>query len=256
MKSYVALQTTKIRIMRKAINKTLGIFGLRLSRTRNDAAHQVVKGLTKKQIDVVLDVGANTGQFAKSIRHANYRGKIVCFEPLPDAHEELKNRCIRDERIFIHPRTALGDVRGSVQINVSRNSVSSSILNLLPSHSDAAPESTYIDTIETNIDCLDNVFADYVAPGNRVFLKIDTQGYEWNVLNGAKISLNRIDGLLLEMSLLPLYEGQRLWKDILDRLEREGFVLWQIPPGLSDPTSGQSLRFDEVFYRKQTLSGF
>ena len=62
--------------------------------------------------------------------------------------------------------------------------------------------------------------------------------------------------LLLEMSLLPLYEGQRLWKDILDRLEREGFVLWQIPPGLSDPTSGQSLRFDEVFYRKQTLSGF
>ncbi len=242
--------------MRKAINKTLGIFGLRLSRTRNDAAHQVVKGLTKKQIDVVLDVGANTGQFAKSIRHANYRGKIVCFEPLPDAHEELKNRCIRDERIFIHPRTALGDVRGSVQINVSRNSVSSSILNLLPSHSDAAPESTYIDTIETNIDCLDNVFADYVAPGNRVFLKIDTQGYEWNVLNGAKISLNRIDGLLLEMSLLPLYEGQRLWKDILDRLEREGFVLWQILPGFSDPTSGQSLQFDGVFYRKQTLSGF
>lgn len=253
MKRYVALQATKIRIMRKAINKTLGIFGLRLSRTRNDAAHQIAKGLAKNLIDVVLDVGANTGQFARSIRHANYRGKIVCFEPLPDAHQKLKSRFIRDERTFIHPRTALGDVRGSLQFNVSGNSVSSSILNLLPSHSDAAPESTYIDTIETNIDCLDNIFADYVAPGNRVFLKIDTQGYEWNVLNGAEKSFKRIDGLLLEMSLVPLYEGQRLWKDILDRLEREGFVLWQILPGFSDPSSGRTLQFDGVFYRGESV---
>ena len=163
------LQTTMIKLVNKKINKTLGMFGLKLSRTRNDAAHQIVKGLATNRIDVVLDVGANTGQFAKSIRHANYHGKIVCFEPLPDAHEKLKSRFIRDGRTFIHPRTALGDVRGSVQFNVSGNSVSSSILNLLPSHSDAAPESTYIDTIETNIDCLDNIFADYVAPEDRVF---------------------------------------------------------------------------------------
>ena len=236
--------------MKKTINKTLALFGLRLSRTRNDVAHQTVRGLAKNEIDIVLDVGANTGQFAKSIRRANYQGKIVCFEPLPDAHEKLKNHFVGDERVLIHPRTALGNVRGSVQINVSGNSVSSSILNLLPAHSDAAPESVYIDTIKTDIDCLDNVFADYVTPENRVFLKIDTQGYEWNVLNGAELSLKKIDGLLLEMSLVPLYDGQRLWKEILDRLEREGFFLWQIFPGFSDPISGQSLQFDGVFYRK------
>ena len=71
------------------------------------------------------------------------------------------------------------------------------------------------------------------------------------MLNGAEKSFKRIDGLLLEMSLVPLYEGQRLWKDILDRLEREGFVLWQIVPGFSDPNSGRALQFDGVFYRQK-----
>jgi hypothetical protein len=56
------------------------------------------------------------------------------------------------------------------------------------------------------------------------------------------------------MSLVPLYEGQRLWKDILHRLEAEGFVLWQIIPGFSDPESGRSLQFDGVFYRDPARS--
>lgn len=236
-------------LFNKLIKTFLRTFGLKMSRIRNDDPHRIVKGLEANRINIVFDVGANTGQFAKSLREAGYRGKIVCFEPLPDAHEKLRNRFVRDENILIHPRTALGDARGTIKINVSRNSFSSSILNLLPSHSDAAPESAYVDTIEAEIDRLDNIFTDYVIEGSRVFLKIDTQGYEWNVLDGAEMCLDKIDGLLLEMSLVPLYEGQRLWKDILDRLEGEGFVLWQILPGFSEPTSSQTLQFDGVFYR-------
>lgn len=233
----------------KLIKKFLRLFGLKMSRIQHDDPHRIVSGLTAHRVNVVFDVGANTGQFAKSLREAGYSGKIVCFEPLLDAHEKLRNRFDRDEKTLIHPRTALGDASGSININVSRNSVSSSILNLLSSHSDAAPESAYVDTIETDIDRLDNVFADYVTEGDCVFLKIDTQGYEWNVLNGAEACLDKVDGLLLEMSLVPLYDGQRLWKDILHRLEGEGFFLWQILPGFSEPTSGQTLQFDGVFYR-------
>ncbi|MBU2676863.1 MAG: FkbM family methyltransferase [Woeseia sp.] len=242
--------------LKKAINRALAIFGVRLTMTRNDDAHRIVSGLLAKRVDVVLDVGANNGQFAASLRGAGYRGKIACFEPLPDAHEKLKNRFAHDTDVIVHPRTALGDERGSVQMNVSRNSVSSSILNLLPSHADAAPDSEYVDNIETDIDCLDNVFADYVTPGDRVFLKIDTQGYEWTVLDGAAQSIKKIDGLLLEMSLVPLYEGQRLWKDIQERLEAEGFVLWQILPGFSDPESGRTLQFDGIFYREKSVRDF
>src|SRR5210317_840800 len=115
--------------VKKAINQLLGLVGLKVSRTRNDEPHQIVRGLLKYRIDVVLDVGSNTGQFARSIRAAGYRNKIVCFEPLPDAHAELRNRLAGDEQVIIHPRIALGDEQGSIRINVSGNSVSSSILN-------------------------------------------------------------------------------------------------------------------------------
>ena len=236
----------------KLIKRFLRIFGLTASRIRYDDPHRIVNGLEANRIDIVFDVGANDGQFSESLREAGYRGKIICFEPLPTAHEKLQNRFVRDEKTLIHPRTALGDVHGSININVSRNSYSSSILNLLPSHTDADPESAYIDIIKASIERLDNVFTDYVSEGDRVFLKIDTQGYEWNVLDGAAECLDQIDGLLLEMSLIPLYEGQRLWKDILGRLEREGFVLWQILPGFSEPTSSRTLQFDGVFYRNDS----
>ena len=238
----------------KLIKSFLRVFGLTVNRIRYDDPHRIVNGLEANRINIVFDIGANAGQFSKSLREAGYRGRIICFEPLPDAHEKLRSRFCRDKKTLIHPRTAVGDVRGSININVSRNSYSSSILNLLPSHADAAPESVYIDTIKASIERLDNVFADYVNEGDRVFLKIDTQGYEWNVLDGAEMCLDKIDGLLLEMSLVPLYEGQRLWRDILDRLEREGYVLWQILPGFSEPTSSQTLQFDGVFYRNESAS--
>jgi len=230
----------------------LRVFGLTASRIRYDDPHRIVNGLKTFRINTVFDVGANTGQFARSLREAGYRGKIICFEPLPDAHEILRDRFVQDENVLVHPRTALGDVRGSININVSRNSHSSSILNLLPTHTDADSESAYIDTIEANIDRLDNVFAQYVSEGDRVFLKIDTQGYEWNVLDGAEMCLDKIVGLLLEMSLVPLYDGQRLWKDLLNRLEGERFILWQILPGFSAPKSSQTLQFDGVFYRNES----
>ncbi len=225
------------------------MFGLRLTRTKNDVAHQIVKGLAENRIDLVFDVGANVGQFARSLRQAGFSGRIVCFEPLPEAHRTLQHAFKRDDKTIVHKRIALGDRRDSLQINVSENSVSSSLLTLLPSHSDAAPDSVYVDTVETDVQPLDDVFGEYASAENRVFLKIDTQGYEWNVLDGARQCLRQIDGLLLEMSMVPLYEGQRLWKEILDRLERDGFVLWQVHPGFSDPAGGRMLQFDGVFYR-------
>ncbi len=242
-------------MLNKAINSFLAVFGLKMSRLRHDDAHRIVRGLKDNRINVVFDVGANTGQFASVIRRAGYRGTIICFEPLPEAHEALERRVKTDGNTVVHPRAALGDTQGLVEINVSRNSVSSSILQLLPSHSTAAPDSIYVDAVETPVDRLDNVFDEYVSQGDRVFLKIDTQGYEWHVLDGAAQSLQRIDGLLLEMSLIPLYDGQRLWKELLDRLQGEGFVLWQVLPGLADPQSGRTLQFDGVFYRTEMASG-
>ncbi|MEJ2602762.1 MAG: FkbM family methyltransferase [Gammaproteobacteria bacterium] len=236
-------------IMKQAVQKSLHKLGLRVQRISNDDIHRLVRTLEANRIEIVLDVGANIGQFARSLREAGFRGEIVCFEPLPTAHAALQEAFRNDAGTTVHPRVALGSERSTIDINVAANSVSSSVLDMLDAHRQAAPDSEYVATESAELLRLDDVFHTYVGEGKRSFLKIDTQGYEWNVLDGAAESLPRIDGLLLEMSLVPLYEGQRLWRQLIDRLESAGFSLWQIFPGFTDPSTGRCLQFDAVLYR-------
>ena len=201
-------------------------------------------------IDLVFDVGANTGQFAMSIKEIGYRGRIVSFEPLPDAHQALSKVARRTVNWTVHDRCALGDCNGRILINVARNSASSSILQMLPLHCDAAPESIIISTEETPIYTLDSVAPQYLSLGDSILIKIDTQGFEWQVLDGASETLKRANGVLVELSLVPLYDGQRLWKDIIERLESEGFELWCLQQGFTDPRNGRTLQLDGIFFRK------
>ena len=148
-----------------------------------------------------------------------------------------------------YPRCALGDHDGKVEINIAGNSESSSILPMLESHRSAAPESAYEGKEIVSIKTLDAVAGQYLKDARAPFLKIDTQGFEWQVLDGARETMPHIKGILVELSLVPLYEGQHLWREVIDRLEREGFTLWAFKDGFSDQISGRSLQVDGVFYR-------
>jgi len=201
-------------------------------------------------IDLVFDIGANTGQFAMSLREIGYQGKIVSFEPLPNAHKSLSDIARRDMNWVVHGRCALGDSKGTTLINVAGNSASSSILEMLPLHVEAAPESIIVSTQETPIHTLDSVAPQYLYPGKSTLVKIDTQGFEWQVLDGAAETLKRANGVLIELSLVPLYKGQRLWRDLVTRMESEGFELWCLQQGFTDPRSGRMLQLDGLFFRK------
>ena len=107
----------------------------------------------------------------------------------------------------------------------------------------------YIGSEKVAITQLDSVVSDYITPSSRTFIKIDTQGFEWQVLDGASETLKNAQGVLCEMSLVPLYEGQKLWMEMLKRLESEGFTLWAIQRGFTDPRDGRSLQMDAIFYR-------
>lgn len=239
-----------------AINNILSKVGLELhwirpappSAAQADAL-QIVSSLRKFEIDLVLDVGANTGQFASEIRQFGYAGRIVSFEPLSQAHGELMQSSAGDPLWDAYPRCALGDHDGEVQINIAGNSQSSSILPMLESHRSAAPDSVYQGKETVPIKTLDAVAGQYLKDARAAFLKIDTQGFEWQVLDGARDTLPHIKGILVELSLVPLYEGQHLWREVIDRLEAAGFTLWGFKPGFTDQASGQSLQVDGVFYR-------
>jgi FkbM family methyltransferase len=203
--------------------------------------------------ELVFDIGANAGEFAEETRDAGFNGKIVSVEPLSTAHELLEVSAQHDSKWIIHPRCAIGDFNGEIEINISENSVSSSVLPMLDSHSDAAEGSAYIGSEKVPIVRLDDLFKEYVSTKavNSFFIKIDTQGFEWQVLDGAPEALKNAHGILCELSLAPLYEGQKLWRDIIDRLESEGFILWAVLKGFTDYRNGRSLQVDAVFLRKQ-----
>lgn len=232
------------------------VFGLEVCLTRNFphsaeqiATMQIVSALRKFEIDLILDVGANKGQFASEIRKYGYAGRIVSFEPLSQAHRELLHASAGDRMWEAHTRCALGDHEGEVEINIAGNSESSSILPMLELHRNAAPEAIYQGKEIVPIKTLDAVAGSYLKDARSAFLKIDTQGFEWQVLDGARDTLPHLKGIMVELSLVPLYDGQRLWREVVDRLEGAGFTLWTFRSAFTDPSVGRTLQIDGVFYR-------
>lgn len=210
---------------------------------------RLMAALSHFNIDLVFDVGANEGQFANELRAGGYSERIVSFEPLSAAYRRLVQTSSDDTAWHVHPRCALGSATGEIELNISGNSVSSSILAMLPTHSKAAPESAYLGRETAPLTTLDQVAPPYLAGANAPFLKIDTQGYEWQVLDGAHATLPMVRGILMELSLVPLYEGQQLWRESIERLEAEGFVLWALQPVFIDPANGRTLQWDGLFFR-------
>ena len=210
---------------------------------------QLVRALNRFEVDLVLDVGANVGQFASELRSAGFRGELVSFEPLSAAHRVLSEASRPDAKWTVHPRCAIGDHDSDVEINVAGNSISSSVLPMMESHSAAAEDSAYVGIEKVSMFKLDSVASRYMKKSNRSFLKIDTQGFEWQVLDGALETLPHVQGILCELSLVPLYDGQRLWRDLIQRIEREGFALWFIQQGFVDNRDGRTLQVDAAFFR-------
>jgi FkbM family methyltransferase len=198
----------------------------------------------------LFDVGANTGQYAANARREGYTGQTISFEPLREAHAALTKNAQKDEQWIVHDRVAIGSRIGEVEINVSKNSYSSSILPILDAHTIAAPQSAYEDVEKVPLKTLDSIFNQYFHVGQRAYLKIDTQGYESEVLSGAVRSFSDIFAVELELSTVHLYEGQKLYDYFFSFFSNRGFLLWTITPGFSNDATGQMLQFDAVFVRQ------
>jgi FkbM family methyltransferase len=214
------------------------------------ASQQSLIGLLRQEkINLVLDVGANTGQFADELRTCGYIGRIISFEPIAATHSQLCARAEKDPDWTIAACCAVGATNGSVTMHVSGNSVSSSILEMLPNHMEAAPLSTYERTETVPLNRLDDICA--TLSTDRILLKIDVQGYERQVLEGAPRVLAGCRAIISEMSLLPLYEGQPLAADMWNLLEMLGFEAWSLEPVFRNPKTGRLLQFDGLFVRQE-----
>jgi FkbM family methyltransferase len=225
-------------------------FGLEVSLAKSAATERnVLQTLFRnREFTFVLDVGANTGQYGRLVRSCGYGGPIVSFEPLAAAYEKLASRAALDPQWIVAERMALGAGASHTIINVAGNSVSSSLLTMNARHIEAAPHSANVGTEQIRVIALDDCVEQYVKANGGGLLKIDTQGFEMEVLRGAHQSLsNKIAVVQAELSFVELYDGQPLMLEVCNFLKQYNFSLHHIIPGLRDPKSGRLLQIDGIF---------
>jgi len=231
--------------IKKIIKKIFNQIGLHVSRYK-----KYPEFLLHHKIELLFDVGANFGQYAMHSRESGYKGKIISFEPLPDAYEKILKNSKNDPLWTVHKRCALGSVISEMEINISQNSQSSSILPMNHLHSSAEPKSSYIGKTMTDVITLDSIFSSYRKNDEKVFLKIDVQGFESEVLKGLTLNLKNIFAVEIELSVVPLYDKQELYNYFFSFFEKSGFTLWSLVPIFKRDETGELLQFDAVFVRK------
>ncbi len=219
------------------------------------AEEHVAWVLRELRINCVLDVGANTGQFAAGLRDAGYRGRIVSFEPIDSLLAPLRQAAAADPHWEVRG-WALGDEEGTAEINVVPGTMSS----LLPASSfgkewSANLREAHTETIQ--IRRLDSVFDEAVAGLDRprVYLKMDTQGYDLRTMRGAGDRLDEVLGMQSEVSCVPIYDGMPRLPEQLSEYESAGFAISGIFPVSRHRQSLRAIEFDVVMVRPEAVLG-
>ncbi len=196
-------------------------------------------------IEMVLDVGANRGQYARDLRAYGYGGEIVSFEPSSGAFSVLSTLAADDAHWHAR-REAVGDHDALITLGEADNF--SSVLPAAERLTELFPEARPRRTETVRARRLDD--AGLALPrGCTTLLKIDVQGYELPVWEGAEGILPHVAIVETELSLVPLYDGQALLADLVGRIELAGLQLRWLEPVLRDRTTGAYLQFDGVFAR-------
>lgn len=243
MNSFIYKNKSWLLKLKRFLNKTLG-FDIIKYPTADLIRRQRL--LLNENISLVLDVGANIGQYATELRSIGYKGKIYSFEPVSESFNKLKRASKNDPNWQVF-NFSLGDFEGETEINISKNSVSSSILNNLPQLTESAPDAVFVTKETIKIKTIDLVFKELNLEGENIYLKIDTQGYESKVIAGAENSLNKIKALQIEMSLIPSYEDVISFEDMIKLLEKKNFSVFSIESGYFDTKTGKLLEVDGIF---------
>lgn len=211
-------------------------------------ARQFYDLLSFSQANFFIDVGANEGQSALEYFSYQPLGQAASFEPLIEAHQVATEKSKSYPNWTVYPRMALGENEGEVEVHVSKNSVSSSLLKMNSLHLSSAPDSTVLRSEVTPMKRLDQALLNR-KPEHRYYLKIDTQGYEMNVLKGATQLLDNVVAIQLELSWQELYAGQTTAQELITWLQQHRFQPYGFSSVFRDHRTHALLQSDGYFIR-------
>jgi FkbM family methyltransferase len=233
-----------------------------LSRPRNRAAllrhavagaieHDVV--LRSRPWDIVIDAGANRGQFSLAVRHFLPGARIVAFEPLASAAGFYRKIFARDPRVQLH-ETAIGRQKGTATMQRSASEDSSSMLPIGDLMQELFPGTQAVGTESVAVAPLTDFLTAEDLRGNSL-LKIDVQGYELEVLASAEPLLPFLDTIYVETSFVTFYEGQALADEVISYLQARGFKITGIMNPSFHPVSGAAVQADMLFVNTNRRAG-
>jgi FkbM family methyltransferase len=229
------------------------LFGLQISyfNPSNSEIALIDYLLSKYSIKTVVDVGANEGQFALKLMNKNhYKGKIISFEPVSSAFYQLSKNSQKSSNWQV-VQSAVGDSIGKVPINISQNSVSSSLRKVNAHTVEAEAGTAIVNTEMVSINTLDNLLKTHEWQ-NDLWLKIDVQGFEREVLLGASEILKQAKVVQIELAVIPSYDQSPYLEEIITTMRTSGFLLYSIMNGFRNYKTGQMYEMEGFFVRENS----
>lgn len=233
--------------LQNAAQRSLAFFGLALESYNRRTAPNRARFIAEAGVNLVLDVGASEGRYAAKLRQYGYRGRIESFEPGADAYSRLEKASGNDP-LWSCRNLAVGSESGSIELNISRNCESSSLLEMEGVCVQADPSTAFVATEKVHLRRLDSL--SLRTASDVIYLKADVQGFERHVVEGAAGCLDQIALIELELSIIPLYKGQPDLIEMIEFMRGRSYELIWLERVFRDARTGYLLQVDGIFARR------
>jgi len=233
----------------KLINANLRRAGYEIHKNRLSPLRKLL-GATDFPVRTIIDVGANEGQFAGWILPYFPQASIFCFEPVADAFSVLASWAAKQGGRVTPVRCAIGETEGTLEmIKHDMHTSSSSFLRTTAHCEHFYPETKTQSSIKVSCKTLDGAVAGLNGLEPDILIKVDVQGYEARVLRGGRQTFLQSKVAILEVSLVPLYESQPTFAEIVEMMDDLDFNYAGSLEQICNP-NGLLLSIDAVFFKR------
>jgi len=211
-----------------------------------------IKLLQFEHINWVIDVGANHGDFSEAVTALFPKTNVLLVEPLTQLHPELESRCSNKNGRWLLERAAIGASESVMPIYIANeNDAIGSLAGFSNDYRAANPEMNSVREELCTVTTLDKLVASHQIQTVDL-LKIDVEGFEFEVLRGATLTLPKTRAVIIEVSFIRKATNvENPLLELLTQLTKHGFDVVEIIPSLYDPKdTWKPLEFNVVARRR------